>query len=328
MTEALVREWTVIRQGQFVSPRALVRRFSPAVGSILRQSGAKPAPSPASWPAGDPATDAATLGRIGSLEVRLAASADEVHRAQALRYQVFYGEMAAVPDRRTQQRRRDADRFDAVCDHLIVLDHARPKRDALLRLRPEMVGTYRLLRQEIAEGHGGFYSAGEYDLAPLLARKPGLRFLELGRSCVMEPYRTRRTVELLWHGIWAYVLKHRVDVMLGCASLPGSDPEQLALPLTFLHQTARAPMEWRVQAHPHRYVEMNRLPASEVDGRGALRALPPLLKGYLRLGAYVGNGAVVDRQFGTTDVCVILPVERIAARSVQHYGAEATRYAS
>ena len=321
-----MREGTVIRQGQFVSPRALVRRFSPAVESLLRQSGAKRAPSPASWPAGDPAMDNGTLGRMGALEVRLAASAGEVHRAQALRYQVFYGEMAAVPDRRTQQLRRDADHFDTVCDHLIVLDHARRKRDGLLRLRPEMVGTYRLLRQEVAERHGGFYSVNEYDVAPLLASKPRLRFLELGRSCVMEAYRTRRTVELLWHGIWAYVLKHRIDVMLGCASLPGADPEQLALPLTFLHHTARAPAEWRVQAHPHRYVEMNRLPASEVDGRRALRALPPLLKGYLRLGAYVGDGAVVDRQFGTTDVCVILPVERIAARYVEHYGAEATRY--
>ena len=87
-----------------------------------------------------------------------------------------------------------------------------------------MVGTYRLLRQDRAEAHFGFYSSGEYDLAPLLERHPGKRFLELGRSCVLKPYRTKRTVELLWHGIWTYVLHHRIDAMLGCASLEGTDP--------------------------------------------------------------------------------------------------------
>lgn len=270
---------------------------------------------------------AASLGRLGELEVRLAASAAEVRRAQALRYQVFYEEMSAVADARTHLMGRDADHFDLICDHLLVLDHANLRRP-LLRMRPEIVGTYRLLRQDVAEQHGGFYTAGEYEIAPLMQRKRGLRFMELGRSCVLAPYRNKRTVELLWHGIWAYVLMHGVDVMIGCASLEGTDPDRLALPLSFLHHTARAPEEWRVRAQKHLCVEMNRMPLSAIDARAALKSLPPLVKGYLRLGAYVGDGAVVDHQFGTTDVCIILPVAAINSRYVQYYGPDASRYAS
>lgn len=273
-----------------------------------------------------PAENRASLGRLGSLEVRLASSAAEIRRAQALRYTVFFEEMSALGDVRTRRLRRDADRFDRICDHLLVLDHATLER-TLLGLRPRVVGTYRLLRHAVARRHGGFYSDGEFDIAPLIRRKPSLNFLELGRSCVLAPYRNKRTVELLWHGIWSYVLSHDMDVMVGCASLEGTDPERLALPLSFLHHHARAPEEWRVRAHERRYVEMNRLPASAIDARTALRALPPLVKGYLRLGAYVGDGAVIDRQFGTTDVCIILPVAAIDPRYVDYYGADASRYA-
>jgi putative hemolysin len=257
--------------------------------------------------------------------VRLAESAAEIKRAQALRYQVFYEEMSATPDWRTQQRRRDADRFDGICEHLIVLDHSSMTRP-LIRAKPEIIGTYRLLRQQVAERHGGFYTAGEYEIAPLIARHPNLNFLELGRSCVLPPYRNRRTLELLWHGVWCYVLTHGVDVMVGCASLPGTDPDRLALPLSFLHHTARAPEEWRIRARRDLSVAMNRLPASAVDRGAAMRALPPLIKGYLRLGAFIGEGAVIDRQFGTIDVCIVLPVSSISARYIGHYGVDASRY--
>ena len=267
----------------------------------------------------------APLGRMGDLEVRLAGSSAEVRRAQALRYRVFYEEMAAVADFRTRQTRRDADRFDRFCDHLLVIDHARAGRSRFGL--PNIVGTYRLLRQEIAEDIGGFYSEGEFDLAPLIRRNPHLSVLELGRSCVLPDYRNKRTLELLWHGIWAYVLRHSADVMIGCASLEGTDPEQLALPLSFLHHHCRAPEEWRVGAHAARRVEMNRMPVDAIDARAALRSLPPLIKGYLRLGAVIGDGAVIDRQFGTIDVAIVLPVAAIAVRYVDHYGADAGRYA-
>jgi L-ornithine Nalpha-acyltransferase len=155
-----------------------------------------------------------------------------------------------------------------------------------------------------------------------------LRFLELGRSCVLPAYRNKRTVELLWHGIWAYVLHHRIDVMIGCASLEGTDPEKLALPLSFLHHHGRAPEPWRVRAIGERYVAMDLLDKEAIDPKAALHALPPLIKGYLRLGASFGDGAVVDRQFGTTDVFVVLPVAAIGQRYIDHFGPAANRHAA
>jgi putative hemolysin len=146
-----------------------------------------------------------------------------------------------------------------------------------------------------------------------------LQFLELGRSCVLAPYRNKRTVELLWHGISGYLQQHPTDVMIGCASLDGTDPKQLAIPLSFLHHYARAPEEWRARALPERYVEMNRLSKETIDPKAALRIVPPLIKGYLRLGAYIGDGAVVDYEFGTTDVLIVLPVSVISARYLHHF---------
>ena len=311
-----------MRPIELLSPRGMARRFSPSLPGDpekdrLAEGSGRRGP-------GTALRKAEPLGRLGDLEVRLAASAVEVRRAQALRYQVFFREMAAIPDARTRHFRRDIDRFDAFCDHLLVIDRGKLRRPWLGQ-RPEIVGTYRLLRQQIAERHGGFYTDREFDIAPLLKTYRDLRFLELGRSCVVERHRTKRTVELLWRGIWAYAQAHRVDVMIGCASLQGTDPDGLALPLSFLHHTARVPAEWHVRAHDHLRVDMNRLPQAEVDTKEALRSLPPLLKGYLRLGAFIADGAVVDRQFGTTDVCVILPVARIGARYLEYFGSSGAR---
>jgi putative hemolysin len=265
-----------------------------------------------------------TLGRIGSLEVRLAQSAAEIRRAQKLRYRVFYQEGTALADPGRLFARRDIDTFDAICDHLLVLDHAtRTKRG-----KPLVVGTYRLLRQQVADDFGGFYTASEFDIAPLISRHRGLQFLELGRSCVLPAYRNKRTVELLWQGIWTYVSQNRLDVMFGCASLDGTDPERLAMPLSFLHHYCRAPEQWRARALPERYAEMNLMSKEAIDPKAALRSLPPLIKGYLRLGCYIGDGAVIDRQFGTTDVLIILPVSVLNSRYIEHFGGAAERRAA
>jgi putative hemolysin len=262
-------------------------------------------------------------GKIGSLEVRLTDKWRDIKLAQRLRYKVFYEEMSAVPTLRAELRRRDEDSYDAVCDHLLVVDEAANQTpDAWGGLRRQkVVGTYRVLRQEVAERTLGFYTQSEYDIAPLIASKRHLSFMELGRSCVLEPYRNKRTVELLWHGLWTYVREHKVDVMIGCASLPGTDPDQHAMALSFLHHNALAPVEWRCRAHETMYVNMDRLPREKIDTKAALRALPPLVKAYLRLGAYIGEGAVIDKQFGTTDVLIILPVEKIDPRYFEHFGA-------
>lgn len=263
-------------------------------------------------------------GRVGDLEVKLARTRRALKHAQRLRYKVFYEEMSAVPSVRAEMLRRDEDPYDAICDHLLVVDAAaQPSAEGWGGLRRQkVVGTYRVLRQEIAERSLGFYTQSEYDIAPLIAaRSPHYRFMELGRSCVLEPYRNKRTVELLWHGLWTYVREHKVDVMIGCASFPGTDPDQHAMALSFLHHNALAPPEWRCRAHDHLYVPMDRLPREEVNAKAALKAVPPLIKGYLRLGAFIGDGAVIDHQFGTTDVLIILPVEKIDPRYFEHFGA-------
>jgi putative hemolysin len=268
-----------------------------------------------------------TLGRIGSLEVRLAQTAAEVRQAQKLRYHVFYQEGSALADPGRLFSRRDVDAFDAICDHLLVIDHAAAENDPGQR-KPAVVGTYRLLRQQLAEDYGGFYTASEFDIAPLIARHRGLNFLELGRSCVLAPYRNKRTVELLWQGIWNYLLLNRLDVMFGCASLEGTDPQRLAMPLSFLHHYCRAPEQWQARALPERYIEMNRMSKEAIDPKAALRSLPPLIKGYLRLGCYIGDGAVIDHQFGTTDVLIVLPVSALSERYVDHFSARTERQAA
>lgn len=262
-------------------------------------------------------------GRVGDLEVKLARTRRALRHAQRLRYTVFYEEMSAVPSVRAEMRRRDEDPYDAICDHLLVVDAAaQTSTEGWGSLRQQkVVGTYRVLRQEIAERSLGFYTQSEYDIAPLVAsRSPNYRFMELGRSCVLEPYRNKRTVELLWHGLWTYVREHKIDVMIGCASFPGTDPDQHAMALSFLHHNALAPPEWRCRAHDRLYVPMDRLPREQIDAKAALKAVPPLIKGYLRLGAFVGDGAVIDRQFGTTDVLIVLPVEKIDPRYYEHFG--------
>jgi putative hemolysin len=258
-----------------------------------------------------------SLGKLGTLEVRLAQTAAEVRRAQKLRYRVFYQEGAAIANPGRLFARRDVDAYDAICDHLLVLDHA--ARDGLNPTRPAVVGTYRLLRQPLAEEYGGFYTQGEFDIGALIARHANLQFLELGRSCVLAQYRNKRTMELLWHGIAGYLKQYPTDVMFGCASLDGTDPQQLAIPLSFLHHYARPPEEWRARARPERYVEMNRVSKEAIDPKAALNGLPPLVKGYLRLGAYIGEGAVIDHEFGTTDVLIILPVSAIKQRYIEHF---------
>jgi L-ornithine Nalpha-acyltransferase len=267
----------------------------------------------------------ATLGRLGALEVRLACEKRDVKRAQRLRYRVFYKDGTAIADAATLLAQRDKDAFDRICDHLLVIDHA---AKSSIGGRQPVVGTYRLLRQDVAARHGGFYSENEFDIAGLLDRHAGLNFLELGRSCVLPAYRTKRTVELLWHGIWSYVRQHRCDVMIGCASFEGIDPERLALPLSFLHHYARAPEAWRATAHPSRRIEMNRMDKQAINPKAALHALPPLIKGYLRVGAFIGDGAVIDNQFGTTDVLIVMPVTVINARYIGHFGSDASRHAA
>jgi L-ornithine Nalpha-acyltransferase len=247
----------------------------------------------------------------GSLEVRLAATVAELDAAQALRYRVFYDEMGARPSAEVARTRRDFDGFDAFCDHLLVIDHSRACDGA------GVVGTYRLLRRSVAARRGGFYSAAEYDLSPIEAHRGEI--LELGRSCVDIAARNRPTMQLLWRGIAAYVFQHDIALMFGCASLPGTDPAALAAPLSYLYHHHLAPPDLRARALPGRYVEMQRLAHDAYQPTRALGDVPPLIKGYLRLGGFVGDGAVIDQEFNTTDVCIVVKTDLVTDKYIRHY---------
>jgi putative hemolysin len=247
----------------------------------------------------------------GSLQVRLAESAADIDAAQALRYRIFYDIMGARPQPGSEQQRRDRDAFDDICDHLLVLDHSRGGGAAAV------VGTYRLIRRDAASRFGSFYSAAEYDISRLIAY-PG-EILELGRSCVDAGYRARPVMQLLWSGIAAYVFHHDIALMFGCASLPGTDPDALAAPLSFLYYHHLAPPALRARALPERFVDMRRLDYAALDPNRMLAALPPLIKGYLRLGGFVGDGAVIDEQFNTTDVCIVVKTDLVSEKYSRHY---------
>ena len=260
-------------------------------------------------------SDTIVLGRIGSLITRLALSKQEIEAAQALRYRVFFD------DQNTAKRAIDHDRFDAMCDHLIVIDTSLQGPDT-----SRIVGTYRLLPQSRASK--GFYSASEYDVEALIGKKPERHFLELGRSCVLESYRSKRTAELLWQGIWAYSLDNGNDVLMGCASFSGTIPAAHAMALSYLHHHHSMGQDWSVNALPERAATMDFMPQEAVNLREAIRAMPPLIKAYMRVGAMVGNGCVVDYDFGTTDIFILLPVEMISQKYIRHYGPNAQRFAA
>ncbi len=273
---------------------------------------------------GSTAVAAATLAaspyihRTGKLDVRLATTQEEIAAAQSLRYDIFYDEMGAKPSLEDKAHKRDIDIYDSICDHLLVIDHGDNGT-------PKVVGTYRLLREIVARQHRGFYSSGEYDLSPLLSKNfqarigEGRQLLELGRSCVHPAYRNLSTINLLWRGIASYLTTHNIGFMFGCASLHGVHATAHDATLSYLYQNHLAGPDLRVRALPEHYVQMNRLSPDKYDVREVVRQLPPLVKGYLRVGCVIGDGAFVDSQFNTTDVFILLPVEGIAARYSDRY---------
>jgi putative hemolysin len=251
--------------------------------------------------------------------VRVAETPAEIEAAQRLRYRVFYEEMSAAPTPEMKARRLDFDGFDARCDHLLVID------SDLANGSPGVVGTYRLLRRTVAMEHGGFYSEQEYNLDALLHYPHEI--VELGRSCVDSAYRSRGVMQMLWRGLAAYVLRYDIRVMFGCASFPGTDPKEMGAALSYLHHYHLAPQTLRPRALPQHYVGMEMLPRSGIDEQAVLSDLPPLIKGYLRVGGFVGDGAVVDRQFNTTDVCVIVTTDELTQKYARRYRASASETA-
>lgn len=243
-------------------------------------------------------------------QVRLAAGETDFLAAQRLRYRVFVEELGGDGPLVDHEGRFERDAFDPVNDHLILVDR---RRDAAAL--DHVVGVYRLLRGDQAEAFGRFYCDSEYDLAPL--RSSGRRLLELGRSCVDAEYRGGTAMFLLWNALADYVLEHGVEVLFGVASFHGTDVEALRMPLSWLHHHHLAPASLRVRALPDHFQRMDLVARDALDRRAAMVEMPSLIKAYLRLGGFVGEGAFIDREFNTTDVCLLMDT---AAMSDRHKG--------
>lgn len=248
---------------------------------------------------------------MGPLAVRLARKPGEIEASERLRYDIFYKEYGAVPVGDMETTQRDHDEFDDVADHLIVIDR---RIDTV----PErIVGTYRLIRSDMAAQIGRFYTSSEFDITGL--KNSGLTLAEVGRSCVHAEYRTRAVLQLLWQGIAEYVTFYNVGVLFGCASFHGTDVQEHAEMLSYLYHYHRAPEDICPRAIGENAVGMNIIPKDQLDVKGALMKLPPLIKGYLRLGGHVGDGAFIDRQFNTIDICVVVKTGLVSKRYSKHY---------
>jgi len=246
---------------------------------------------------------------LGPITVRLARGPDEIRAAQKLRYDIFYREYGAKPIGEMEAEGRDFDQFDDVADHLIVLDTSGGAE--------KIVGTYRILRGKAVAKTGRFYSESEYDISDL--KNSELNLVEVGRSCVAADYRTRAVLQLLWQGIAEYVSWHDVNVLFGCASFHGTDLKEHANELAFLHHYSHAPEGFCPRALPDLYHSMDLMPKDRVDAKKALVNLPPLIKGYLRLGGFVGDGAIIDPQFNTIDVSIVVKIGLVSDRYRKHY---------
>ena len=240
-------------------------------------------------------------------ETRLALTDEELRAAQRLRYDVFVRELGGDGPLVDHDAGLEQDRFDPFYDHLLLLDH--------VRADDPVVGVYRLMRSDKAKDAGGFYCAGEYDLTPLHA--DGRRLLELGRSCLHPDYRGGTAMFHLWNGLASYVETHDIAILFGVASFHGTNIEALRQPLSYLHHNHLAPPDLRVRATP--FQTMNLVPPEDIDRRRAMLETPQLIKAYLRLGGFVGEGAFVDHDFNTTDVCLLMDTARMNTKQTSLY---------
>ncbi|MFA8443201.1 GNAT family N-acetyltransferase [Yoonia sp.] len=238
---------------------------------------------------------------------RLAQSPQDRLAAQRLRYEVFIAELGGDGPLVDHAARLEVDRFDAFADHILLLDTSRPQNE-------QVVGVYRVMTAEMAQAAGRFYCAEEYDLTPFM--RSGLRLLELGRSCLHAQYRGGAAMAHLWAGLADYVADRQIDLLFGVASFHGTDVAALSAPLSLLHHRHLAREALRVKAIGPTALSMAIEDTDTLDRLAAVRKMPALIKAYLRLGATVGEGAFVDYDFNTVDICVIL--ERAAVQGLQH----------
>ena len=239
----------------------------------------------------------------GNFETRLVRDEKELLICQKLRYKCFFEERGTTG----KVDEIVTDIFDASSDHLVVI----------FKETNQIVGTYRLLRRSVADKHQGFYNFTEFDLKNLL-QKPG-ELLELSRACVEKDYRILPIVHLLWRGLSYYIGLYNVSILFGCASFCGIDPQEFAHSLAYLYHKHRAPDPYKVWALPSHSTPMNLISPQDINEEKAMKNIPSLLKGYIRLGAYVSEDAFIDHEFLTTDVCIIVKRDAIKKRYTDYY---------
>ncbi|MDH2326246.1 GNAT family N-acyltransferase [Cereibacter sp. SYSU M97828] len=244
--------------------------------------------------------------------LRLARDERDLMAAQRLRYHVFVEELGGDGEMVDHDRRLERDAFDPHFDHLLLIDR---RRDA--EALEDVVGVYRLLPGDRAEAAGGFYSEGEYDVSAL--KSSGRKLLELGRSCVLPEFRGGTAMLHLWNGLADYVAERGIEVLFGTASFHGTDAEALAQPLSYLHQNHLAPPSLRVKARPEQYQKMDLVPTDRIDRKAAMLATPALIKAYLRVGGFVGDGAWIDHAFNTIDVCLVMDTAQMSSKHRDFY---------
>ncbi|WP_121065296.1 GNAT family N-acetyltransferase [Chachezhania antarctica] len=242
-----------------------------------------------------------------AISVRIAETEDELRAAQALRYDVFVRELGGGGEMIDHTAGLERDRCDPYFDHLIATDTD----------TGAVVGVYRVLPPERAAAMGGYYSEDEYDLSVLTGS--GRRLLELGRSCLHRDYRGGAVMYHLWAALADYVADHDIDILFGVASFHGTDVEALAQPLSMLHRNHLAPPDLRPRVVADHYQRMDLVPDGQLDRKAAMREIPALIKAYLRLGGFVGDGAFIDRDFNTTDICLVLDTAKLNEKQSRIY---------
>jgi putative hemolysin len=252
-----------------------------------------------------------------ALTLRLAKDARDLRAAQRLRYEVFVEELQATGPMVDHEQRLEVDEFDPYFDHLLLID---PRRDP--ETLSDVVGVYRLLPPEGFARIGRYYSESEFDLTRLKAS--GRRLLELGRSCVHRDMRGGAAMFHLWNGLADYVLERQIEVLFGAASFHGTDPAVLAQPLSLLHHFHRGPDALRVTPQvcsgPSGSAQrMDLLTEAAVSWVTAMAGIPALIKAYLRLGGFVSDGAWIDRDFNTIDVCLVMDTARMSVKHREFY---------
>jgi putative hemolysin len=253
----------------------------------------------------------------GEYSVKIADSQQEVIAAQELRYEVFCENMGAGASDEAHKLKRDGDAFDAVCDHLLVRYH--PDDESA----PRVVGTYRLLRDVNMTKIGRYYSESEYDITKIKTYDGNV--MELGRSCTHPEFRSKVAMQLLWRGIGEYVMHYNVGIMFGCASFPGDNPDEHAAALTYLYHKHRAPDDICPRTLEQYYVALDRMDIEEIDEKRTFFKLPVLIKGYLRLGGVIGDGAFLDHDFNTTDILVVVQTDKVSDKYVTKYAPDSVQ---